>query len=462
MENYKKAFLPYGLAAFLVGCVGGFSAVLGPAFVADLGLPDNNTTWTALAQAMSTAACAPILGKLGDMLGRRRTLLAGIAVFSLGNLMSALANSLSAMLAARFILGIGSAAIAPVILSFIVTQFPPQQVAKGFSAYMLISSAAVILGPTLGSLIIAASGWRATVWLCVALCGAVAGLVLALPERTTPMRRSLAGFDWPGAVLVFLFFSLVLCVPSFGQNLGWTSVPFLAVLLGAVAALAGLAAAERRAKSPILPGHFMTRPAFLLSVLVLFLTQGLLQANMTAIILFVSYTRGSDAALSGYAISVLYLGMALGSLVLGPQAGRFAPKRVLTVCLLLTALGCGSMLMFSEKTPPILLMLSLGLLGLGLGGNATVLMKVALWGLNPQQAGVGAGTYGLFRDLAAPLGVAVLVPLFTNSMASRMAAGTSGAAAAVGALHRLSAVELGCVAAGLAAVLALPAAGEKS
>ena len=76
---YQRGFIPYALAAFLIGLVGGFSAVLGPAFVQDIGIAYNNTTWTALAQAMSTAACAPILGKIGDVIGRRTTLLLGIA-----------------------------------------------------------------------------------------------------------------------------------------------------------------------------------------------------------------------------------------------------------------------------------------------------------------------------------------------------------------------------------------------
>ena len=65
-DSYARGFVPYALAALLVGLVGGFSTVLGPAFVQDIGIAYQNTTWTALAQAMSTAACAPILGKLGD------------------------------------------------------------------------------------------------------------------------------------------------------------------------------------------------------------------------------------------------------------------------------------------------------------------------------------------------------------------------------------------------------------
>ena len=73
-NDYKKGFLPYAFSAFLIGLIGGFSTVLGPSFVQDIGIPYQNTTWTALAQAMSTAACAPILGKVGDIIGRKTTL----------------------------------------------------------------------------------------------------------------------------------------------------------------------------------------------------------------------------------------------------------------------------------------------------------------------------------------------------------------------------------------------------
>jgi predicted MFS family arabinose efflux permease len=110
---YLVKFIPYALVAFLIGIIGGFTTVLGPAFVKDLGLDYNNTTWTALAMAVSTATFAPILGKLGDVIGRKITLLIGILIFILGNIATALASSLFFMLIARFIVGMGSAAIAP-------------------------------------------------------------------------------------------------------------------------------------------------------------------------------------------------------------------------------------------------------------------------------------------------------------------------------------------------------------
>ena len=455
-DSYKKGFVPYALAAFLIGIVGGFSTVLGPAFVKDIGIPYNNTTWTALAQAMSTAACAPILGKVGDVIGRRTTLLLGIAVFALGNVLSALAESLMFMLLARFVVGVGTAAMAPVILAYIVTQFPHDKVAEGFSLYMLISSASVIFGPTLGGVIVSAYGWRAMLWVCTAVCVVIFAVCAISAGKGESQKGKFRNFDGLGAALVLVFFGLMLCIPSFGQNFGWTSKAFAGVLLGAVIALVGMIAAEKRASQPILSGSFMKRGAFIFSVIALFLTQGLMQANMTNVIVFVNYTRPENSAISGYAISVMYLGMSLGAVILGPLADRTEPKHVLTGSLALTAVGCGVLFLFSQATSVWLLMLSLGILGFGLGGNATIFMKVALHDLPRQEAGAGTGTYGLFRDLAAPFGVAVFVPLFTNQITTLIAGGAAQADAAVRAIHTLATAELLCIAGGIAAVFFLP------
>ncbi len=453
---YKRGFIPYALAALLIGLVGGFSTVLGPAFVQDIGIAYNNTTWTALAQAMSTAACAPILGKVGDVIGRKKTLLLGIAVFSLGNILSALANSLVFMMIARFIVGMGTAAMGPVILAYIATEFPQDKIAKGFSLYMLLSSASVIIGPTIGGLLVSSYGWRTMLWVCVAICAGIFVGCILTSRKQISVKKPLQNFDVSGAVLILVFFSLLLCVPSFGQNFGWTSTPFLIVLVLAIISLIGLVFAERKSTHPILSGSFMGRSAFILSVLALFLTQGLMQANMTNTIVFVNYTQPDNTAISGYAISVMYVGMSLGAVILGPLADKFEPKKILIGSFLLTGIGCGILLLFTEVTSVLLLMAALGVLGFGLGGNGTIFMKVVLSGLTPQEAGAGTGTYGLFRDLAAPFGVAVFVPLFTNQITGRITAGITESAAAVASIHFLAIAEILCVALGIALIVFLP------
>ena len=458
MENneYKKGFIPYALAAFLIGLVGGFSTVLGPAFVQDIGISYNNTTWTALAQAAATAACAPVFGKLGDAIGHKITLLLGIVVFLAGNVLTTISNSLTFMIVARFVVGLGAAAMTPVIMAYIITQFPPDQVAKGFSLYMLISSVSVTFGPTLGGIVISAYGWRTMLWICVAICTVIFLACVLISGRPEIQRKSLQNFDGVGAALVLLFFGLMLCIPAFGQNFGWMSRKFICVLAAAGISFTGLVMVERKAVQPILSGKFMLQGPFALSIIALFLTQGLLQTNMTNTIVFVNYTLPEKTAISGYAISIMYVGMSLGAVILGPLADRVEPKRVLVGSLFLTGIGCAIQFLFSMNSSAFMLMASLGILGFGLGGNGTIFMKVALSGVPSEEAGAGTGAYGLFRDLAAPFGVAVFVPLFTNKITRFISGGMTQNNAAIQSIHQLAFIELICILCGIVVVSFLP------
>ena len=455
-KPHVRGFVPYALAAFLVGLVGGFTSLFSPAFVEELNLPYNNTTWTALAMAMSAAAFAPVLGKLGDIIGRRITLLIGISVFVFGNVLTAIAPSLFFMLIARFIVGIGTAAIAPVVISYIVTEFPPDKIAKGFALYMFISGISVIFGPTVGGLIIEYYGWRTMIWVCVALSVTVLILCSLIKDKKPSARKKIKDFDAVGAFFILIFFSLLLCLPSFGQNFGWKSKLFFAVLVASAMSGVGLYISEKKAINPILKSSFIKRKAFILSVSALFLTQGLMQANMTNTIVFVNYTQPQNSVISGYAISIMYVGMSLGAVLLGPLADRYEPKKVLMCSLALTGIGCATMLLFSADTSLLLLAASLGILGFGLGGNGTIFMKIVLSGVSTEDSGAGTGTYGLFRDLAAPFGVAVFVPLFTNRAATLINNGTAETDAAVASVRLLTTVEIVCVALGIIAVLFLP------
>ena len=94
-----------------------------------------------------------------------------------------------------------------------------------------------------------------------------------------------------------------------------------------------------------------------------------MQANMTNTVVFVNYTQPDNSAVSGYAISVMYLGMSLGASILGPLADRFEPKYVLNGSLLLTGMGYGFLFWFSIATSVLLLMASLDILGFGWVGT---------------------------------------------------------------------------------------------
>ena len=293
-------------------------------------------------------------------------------------------------------------------------------------------------------------------WICVVISVIIFLLCIVTHRKDSMLFKPLTDFDGIGSVWVLIFFTLMLCLPSFGQNFGIRSIWFIIILIASVISFVGLFYAEKKATNPILSWKFMKRKKFFLSVLALFLTQGLMQANMTNIIVFINYTQPDNTIISSYAISIMYIGMSLGSVVLGPLADRTEPKKVLAASLTLTGVGCAIMLLFTAETSVIILTASLGILGFGLGGNAAIFMKVVLSGVPAETAGVGTGTYGLFRDLAAPFGVAIFVPLFTNRVTNIISSGVSEINAAVNSIKFLAVAEIICIIAGIAIVLFLP------
>ena len=96
------------------------------------------------------------------------------------------------------------------------------------------------------------------------------------------------------------------------------------------------------------------------------------------------------------------------------------------------------------------------LIGLGLGGNATIFMKVALSGLSPQLAGVGSGTYNMFRDMSAPFGVAIFVPMFSQKVAQAAVVGTDMISANVQAIHGTAMVQVISVLIGIVVCMMIP------
>ncbi len=465
-KNYLKGFVPYAIAAAVLSLCGGFTASV-PTAISTAWSADAYLTFITLAYSLAAAAMAPIMGKLGGTLGRRKMLLAALALYGVGQLLIAIcpAGGIIPLLAFRFMVGIGAAGIAPVVMAYIMMDFPPEKMGQGFTIYMLVANAMVIFGPTLGGIVMAAIGtadaWRIVMWICVAFCviAFVACFAMVKDNPNIP-KGTMKGFDWGGAVFVLLMFGAIVCIPTFGQQNGWASMPTIASAVIAVVSLVILVALEKKAASPILSGKFIARKNFILVVVVLFLTQGLMTACLTEIIRF-GYAI-EKATIASVAMSIEYLGMAIGTVVLGPQSDKKEPKFVAAVALVLVAIGSAIMLMINENSGVLAMGGALFFVGLGLGGNITIFMKVALAGVAPAESSSASGTFNVFKDMCAPFGVAIFVPMFVTGMGAKAAAGMAVPAAATSSLHTVAIAQLACVIAGIVVCFLLPSVRTKA
>ncbi len=467
-SNYMRGFIPFAVAACVLSLCGGFTASL-PATVSTQWNMAQAVTYISLAYSVGAAALAPIMGKLGDALGRRKMILIAMAVYTLGQVLIAVcpSGSLAWMLISRFIAGAGAAGMAPVIVAYIMTKFPPEKVGQGFSIYMFLSCLMTVFGPTLGGIVIARAGWRIVMVICVALCLLSLAIVFFLVEKEEKSRKkvseTLAQFDYLGAVFVLIFFASFMCLFTFGQNNGWISPMTLTTAVIAVVSLLLLFFIERGKKTPILSGAFMARRQFVIPVLVLFLTQGLMQSCMTNIITFCIYTTGNQL-LSSIATSVMYIGMAIGTIVIGPMSDKKEPRMVAAISLLFVIAGSGLQLLITVSSGLPIMCAALFLIGLGLGGNCTTFLKVALSGCAPELANSGSGTYNVFRDMSSPFGVAVFVPMFLGGIDVVTLQDPNAAAGALStalhgcesALHTTALVQMAFVIIGFFVCFAIP------
>ena len=351
-NGYMKGFIPYAVAAAVMSLCGGFTASV-PTAIATAWNADASLTFITLAYSLAAAAMAPIMGKLGGALGRRKVLLASLGLYTIGQLLIAICPAnIPMLLVFRFMVGIGAAGIAPSIMAYIMVEFPPEKIAFGFTLYLALASGMVVFGPTIGSFIMSAVGtpdaWRTVMWVCVVLCviSVILCFVMAKDNPNIP-KGSMQGFDWGGALFVLLMFGAIVCIPTFGQQSGWAAVTTLASIGVAVVSLIILVMVEKKAASPIMSGKFIARKNFILPVVVLFLTQGLMTACLTEIIRF-GYAV-NKTAIASYAMSIEYVGMAVGTIVMGPQADKKEPRVVAAIALVFVAIGSAIMMLINEN-----------------------------------------------------------------------------------------------------------------
>lgn len=463
-KNYMKGFVPYAIAAAVLSLCGGFTASV-PTAISTAWNTDASLTFITLAYSLAAAAMAPIMGKLGGAIGRRKMLLFAMGLYTVGQALIAICPpNIPLLLVFRFMVGIGAAGIAPVVMAYIMMEFPPEKMGQGFTIYMALACGMVIFGPTLGGIVMAligtADAWRIVMWICVALCVISFVLCFAMVRDNPNIPKgSMKGFDWAGAVFVLIMFGALVCVPTFGQQSGWTAVATLASIAAAVIGLIVLVLVEKKAASPILSGKFIARKNFVLPVIVLFLTQGLMTACLTEIIRF-GYAV-DKASVASIAMSIEYLGMAIGTIVLGPMSDKKEPKIVAAIALVFVAIGSAIMLLINETSGVLLMGGALFFVGLGLGGNTTIFMKVALSGVAPAESSSASGTFNVFKDMCAPFGVAIFVPMFVTGMGAKAAAGMAVPAAATSALHSVALVQLVCVIVGIVVCFLLPTVRAK-
>jgi EmrB/QacA subfamily drug resistance transporter len=388
-----------------------------PAIQSDLGISRSELEWTVAVYALTFASLLLTGGKLGDLLGRRKIFLVGIAIFTLSSLLCGLSSSAPELIAARAVQGLGAALMMPATLSIISATFAARERGTAIGIWAGVSAMALAIGPLAGGLITEHISWNWIFFVNVPI--GVVGLIAAvfvIPEsRDTSHEQRL---DLPGLVTSAVgLFALVYALIE-GHSYGWTSGRILGLFAVAALALAGFVLLELHQRLPMLDLTLFRSGTFAGANLVAILVTLAMFGIFVFFPIYMQTLRGWSPTQAGAAL----LPWTLMIVVLAPIAGRLSDRvgsrwlmaggmAVVSLCCLeLSTVSLHSS--FWHMLPGFILG------GIGMSFVMTPMSAAAMGAVSIDKAGVASGVLNTFRQVGVALGIAVTGAIITNRAAA--------------------------------------------
>ncbi|HXD44041.1 MAG TPA: MFS transporter [Pseudolabrys sp.] len=361
-------------------------------------------------------------GTLGDLYGRRRVFVAGIALFIAGTLLCALAPSADALIAGRVVSGLGAAFMVPMSLVLLAVAFPDRRGrAQAMGVWASCNGLAFIIGPMLGGWLVDTIGWRSIFYLILPICAAALVLTYAaVRESAEPAGRRL---DPPGQALAITGLVAFAFVAIEGAQWGWLSPVIVGTAIVAISAFALLVFVEGRTPGPLLPLEYLGRPTFSASLAIAGLMTFGMYALLFIIPLYFQTVRGATPFVAGLDLLPMPVSFFIVSQFAGHLNNRLGPRVVMTAGMLCMGLGALGVATIGEATGIVPIELALLVVGVGLGLNTAPVNGVAVAALPPARSGTASGLLNTTRMVGATLGVAILGAIFAAHAGPQGASG---------------------------------------
>jgi EmrB/QacA subfamily drug resistance transporter len=365
--------------------------------------------WIVNGYMLAFAALMLTGGTLGDLFGRKKVMLGGVAIFCAGAVIAALAHGGGVLIAGRIVMGVGAAGSEPGTLSVLRHVYPERERrALALGVWAAVSGLALALGPVLGGVLVeGAGGWRSIFWFSLglgALCFAAAAVTLT--ESRDPEGRKL---DVPGLVAGASAILAATFAVIEGENQGYGTWWIMLLFALAAVLVVAFVEIERRVPDPVLKLEFLRDPTFTSANIVAFAVN----LAVFSVFFFTALYLQLITDFSGYQIALVFTSLAVAMIVAGPLGGRWTarvgPKVPMVVGCVLA--GVGLLLtdqQLTATTSVAALTWPLAIAGLGFGIALVTMTQAVLTLVRPEESGMAASTVNTSRELGGVFGVAVL------------------------------------------------------
>ena len=378
-----------------------------PSIERDLHVSISSLEWIVTAYALTFAALLITGGKLGDLFGRRRIFIVGIAVFTLSSLACGLAPSSGFLIGARAVQGVGAALMNPASLSIITATFPPRERGQAIGIWAGVSAMALAIGPLVGGVIVQNLNWNWIFFINVPVgaAGIVVSRLVIKESRDTSHEQSI---DLPGLVTSSAgLFALTYALIE-GNRHGWGSPEIIGLFVAAAVLLTAFVLVEHHQRLPMLDLSLFKIGSFTGANIVAMLVS----LGMFGVFLFVSLYIQNILGWSPTKAGASFLPMTLLIIIVAPMAGR-ASDRIGSRWLMgagMTLVGISLLLYqrvglhstFWTLLPAMLLG------GVGMAMTMSPMTAAAMGSVPVDKAGVGSGVLNSFRQLGGSLGIALM------------------------------------------------------
>jgi EmrB/QacA subfamily drug resistance transporter len=405
-----------------------------------LGFSTSSLSWVLNAYILTFGGLLLLGARAGDLFGRRRTFLVGIAVFTLSSLLGGLALSGWMLLAARALQGMGAALAAPSALSLLTTVFAEgQQRVRAIGLYTTVSAAGGAMGLVAGGLLTQLVSWRWVMFVNVPI-GVVVWLVGR--EVIVETERQRGRFDLTGALTSTLGVSAIVFGLVEAGSAGWASPLTVSSFAIGLVLLGLFLFQEQRVDEPILPLRLLTHRTRSSANA----SRGLLYAGFYGLFYFMAQFLQDVQGYSPLATGLAFLPMPVAVFLSSQLTSRVLLRRLHQKTVMATGIAVATVGLLlatqvHQGTTYLQIVASLVLIGAGSGGAFVALTSASLAEVDPGDAGAASGLVNVSQQIGAALGLAVLVTIFDalNGHAS-LQSGTGSSAHAVSVVHSLDAV----------------------
>lgn len=389
-----------------------------PAIQRDLDLSDVAQQWVVNAYLLTLGIFVVAGGRLGDLLGRRRVFLAGLALFTAASVVSGLAPSGGVLLAARAVQGIGAAVMMPGCTAIVTDAYAGEHLGRAMGIMAGTAAAGLSIGPLLGGVLIEVLSWRWIFFVNIPIALVAAALTLhAVPESRRPDAPQI---DVRGLTALGVGLGALTLGVMQAQVWGWASAATLVLIAAGVAGLAAFVAVELRSPVPLVDVRMLRRRAFAAANAIGFAAQFVITGLVVLLALYLQNVLGHTALTAGVMLLPLTLPVLISSPVSGRLADRVPARTIVGTGMTLLALGTFGIGAAARAGSYWPMLPALVVVGAGFAAVLTSMTTAIMAAAPGDDRGMVSGVYTTARDIGASLGVAIMGTLLATFESARL------------------------------------------